>query len=93
MLSAGREVDNGNSVFLPASGSPHPQEVNTMARHFRPIFLVFIFPSILALARLTGQSPQPQTYSASVVGMGTVESMFTGKESTLKIFRNGPFEL
>src|SRR5208283_1291558 len=25
--------------------------------------------------------------------MGTVESMFSGKESTLKIFRNGPKEL
>ena len=64
-----------------------------MARYFRSIFLVFMFLSILAVARLIGQSPQPQTYSVTAVGMGTVESMFSGKESTLKIFRNGPKEL
>jgi len=64
-----------------------------MARYFRPILLVLIFLYAVAVLPLPGQSPQPQTYSVSAVGMGTVESMFTGKESTLKIFRNGPKEL
>ncbi len=64
-----------------------------MARYVRRIFLVLIFLSAVTVPRLGGQSPQPQTYSVSAVGMGTVESMFTGKESTLKIYRNGPKEL
>ena len=64
-----------------------------MARYFRPIFLTLMFLSAVAVLPLPGQSPQPQTYSVSAVGMGTVESMFTGKESTLEIFRNGPKEL
>jgi hypothetical protein len=57
------------------------------------MFLVLIFLFAVTIPGLPGQSPQPQTYSVTAVGMGTVESMFTGKESTLKIFRNGPKEL
>ena len=64
-----------------------------MARYFRPGFLAFMFLSAVTVPRLPGQSPQPQTYSVTAVGMGTVESMFSGKESTLKIFRHGPKEL
>jgi len=64
-----------------------------MARYSLPAFLVLIFLSAVTIPRLPGQSPQPQAYSVTAVGMGTVESMFTGKESTLKIFRNGPKEL
>jgi len=93
MLSAGRGVGKGNSEFLPASVSSQSREVKLMARYFRPILLIPIFLYAVAVLPLPGQSPQPQTYSVSAVGMGTVESMFTGKESTLKIFRNGPKEL
>ena len=64
-----------------------------MARYFQAAFLVLFFLSAVTVPRLPGQSPQPQAYSVTAVGMGTVESMFTGKESTLKIFRNGPKEL
>ncbi|MGD0012263.1 MAG: hypothetical protein ABSE93_27460 [Terriglobia bacterium] len=64
-----------------------------MARYFRPIFLILMFLYAVTVPRLPGQSPQPQTYSVTAVGMGTVESMFSGKESTLKIFRRGPKEL
>lgn len=52
-----------------------------------------MFLSAVATVPLSGQSPQPQTYSVSSVGMGTVESMFAGKEPSLKIFRNGHQEL
>ena len=64
-----------------------------MPRYFRSIFLILMFLSAVAILPLSGQSPQPQTYSVSAVGMGTVESMFSGKESTLKIFRHGSREL
>jgi hypothetical protein len=64
-----------------------------MTKYFRSFSLLLVFLSAVTVVRLTGQSPQPQTYSVSAVGMGTVESMFSGKESTLKIFRHGPKEL
>ena len=64
-----------------------------MARFLRIIFILLAFVSGMAMLPLVGQSPQPQTYSVSAVGMGTTESMFTGKESALNIFRNGPKEL
>ena len=64
-----------------------------MTKYFRSFFLLLVFLFAVTGVRLTGQSPQPQAYSVSAVGMGTVESMFSGKESTLKIFRHGPKEL
>ena len=62
-------------------------------RYIRLIFLGLFLVCGFIVARLPGQSPAPQTYSLTAVSRMTEASMFSGRESNLKIYRNGSKEL
>jgi hypothetical protein len=62
-------------------------------RCFSPVLAGLVLLFAYAVLSLHGQSPAPPAYSVTEVSMMTVESMFSGRESSVKVLRNGPKEL
>jgi hypothetical protein len=62
-------------------------------RYFRPMFLGLVFMASSVVPYLQAQSSTPQTYSVTLVSNLTEVSVFSGRESNVKINRNGLKEL
>ncbi len=62
-------------------------------KYLHPFFLGTALVTGFVVARLPGQSPAPQTYSLTALSRMTEASMFSGRESTVRIYRNGSKEL
>ena len=67
--------------------------VNMVIRHLRFVVLGLVFVSGLVAAWLSAQSSAPQAYTLTTISQMTEVSMFTGRASNLKIYRNGSKEL
>ena len=59
----------------------------------RALFLGLAFVSGVVVAHLSAQSSPPQTYSVILVSNMTEASMFSGRESDVRIYRDGSKEL
>jgi hypothetical protein len=59
----------------------------------RPLFLGLAFLFGVVVPHLSAQSSTPQAYSLTLISNLTEVSMFSGRESNVKIYRNGSKEL